>query len=96
MQFSTAVDKVGGEKALNRIRHVLQTRIGAMGDPMKVNFDLFQILEWVLVSIMSVVIQVATPLSYSQTAYSVDVFLPSNYLFKVSNWGTGAWCRICS
>ena len=48
MQFSTAVDKVGGEKALNRIRHVLQTRIGAMGDPMKVNFDLFQILEWVL------------------------------------------------
>ena len=45
MQFSTAVDKVGGEKALNRIRHVLQTRIGAMGDPMKVNFDLFQILS---------------------------------------------------
>ena len=41
MWFSKAVDKVGGEMALNHIRHVLQIRIGAMWDPMKANFDFF-------------------------------------------------------
>ena len=33
-------DKVGGEMALDHIRHVLQTKIGAMRDPMKLNFEI--------------------------------------------------------
>ena len=48
MQFLRAEDKVGGEMALNHIRHVLQTKIGAMRYATKLNFDLFWILKWVL------------------------------------------------